>query len=189
MLITELTHHGYVFIGMDHFAKPDDELAIAQKAGDLHRNFQGYTTQPESDLLGFGVTSISMLQDVYIQNYKTIKAFYNAIDTGHFPIEKGVLLTQDDLIRRTLIMELMCQFQLSAEELENKYHLGFDLDFNDYFSVELTALDALEKDGLIRRLGNGIEVLPMGRLLIRNIASVFDTYLQQRESKSFSKAI
>jgi oxygen-independent coproporphyrinogen-3 oxidase len=189
MTIAELTKNNYVFIGMDHFAKPDDELAIAQEAGELHRNFQGYTTKPESDLLGFGMTSISMLQDVYIQNHKRLKDFYGAIDLKQLPIEKGVQLTQDDLIRRTLIMELMCQFRLSAPELENKYHLGFDLDFNDYFQRELFFLNDLEKDGLIHRSSDGFQVTSSGRLLIRNIAAVFDIYLQHKADKTFSKAI
>lgn len=191
--IDQLTHHGYVFIGMDHFAKPNDELTIAQQAGQLHRNFQGYTTQPESDLLGFGMTSISMLQDVYVQNHKHLKDFYRSIDAQELPIEKGVHLSQDDLIRRTVIMELMCQFQLSIPCLEAKYHLGFDCDFNDYFAPLLPQLDALEADGLLKRWSDGIEVTPIGRLLIRNIAAVFDTYLSDRTSdpttKTFSKAI
>lgn len=187
--IAQLTQNGYVFIGMDHFAKPNDELAIAQRAGVLHRNFQGYTTQPESDLLGFGITSISMLQDVYVQNHKRLKDFYSSIDARELPIEKGVRLSQDDLIRRTVIMELMCQFQLSVQDLEEKYHLGFDLDFNDYFAEELPKLDGLEADGLIKRWGDGIEVTPTGRLLIRNIASVFDTYLIPESNKRFSKSV
>jgi oxygen-independent coproporphyrinogen-3 oxidase len=187
--IAQLTQNGYVFIGMDHFAKPNDELAIAQQAGELHRNFQGYTTKPESDLLGFGITSISMLQDVYVQNHKRLKDFYRAIDAGELPIAQGVQLTRDDLIRRTAIMELMCQFQLSMPDLESKYHLGFDLDFNDYFESELTLLDALEADGLLRRWGDGIEVTSIGRLLIRNIASVFDTYLRQKSSQRFSQSV
>jgi oxygen-independent coproporphyrinogen-3 oxidase len=189
MTIAQLTESGYVFIGMDHFAKPNDELTLAQQAGQLHRNFQGYTTQPESDLLGFGMTSISMLQDVYIQNHKRLKDFYKAIDDGKLPIEKGVRLSQDDQIRRTVIMELMCQFQLSVQDLEEKYHLGFDLDFNDYFAQELPKLDALEADGLIKRWGDGIEVTPTGRQLIRNIAAVFDTYLGKRKVETFSKSI
>ncbi len=189
MTIAQLTQNGYGFIGMDHFAKPNDELAIAQRAGQLHRNFQGYTTQPESDLLGFGITSISMLQDVYSQNHKRLPDYYRAIAAQELPIEKGVQLSQDDLIRRTVIMELMCQFQLSAQDLETKYHLGFDLDFNDYFAQELPRLDALEADGLIRRWGDGIEVTPIGRLLIRNIASVFDAYLGDRTVGTYSKAI
>ncbi|WP_019499813.1 oxygen-independent coproporphyrinogen III oxidase [Pseudanabaena sp. PCC 6802] len=187
--IAQLTQHGYVFIGMDHFAKPDDELAIAQQAGQLHRNFQGYTTKPESDLLGFGITSISMLQDVYCQNHKKLKDFYQAIDAGELPIEKGIQLNRDDLIRRTAIAELMCQFKLSAPDLEEKYHLGFDLDFNDYFAEELVRLDALETDRLIERRGDGIEVTPLGRLLIRNIASVFDTYLKPEAIRGFSKSV
>lgn len=191
--IAQLTHNGYVFIGMDHFARPNDELAIAQQVGQLHRNFQGYTTKPESDLLGFGMTSISMLQDVYTQNHKRLKDFYQAIDANELPIEKGVRLNQDDLIRRTVIMELMCQFQLSVQDLEEKYHLGFDRDFNDYFAQEIPQLDALEADGLIKRWSDGIEVTAIGRLLIRNIASVFDAYLGDRTGDrtitTFSKAI
>lgn len=187
--ITQLTEADYVFIGMDHFAKPGDELAIAQKAGQLHRNFQGYTTKPESDLLGFGMTSISMVQDVYVQNHKRLQAFYRAIDAQTLPLERGVHLTHDDCIRRTVIMELMCQFQLSVQDLEAKYHLGFDCDFNDYFAEALPQLDALEADGLLKRWSDGIEVTPTGRLLIRNIAAVFDTYLGDRTANTFSKAI
>jgi oxygen-independent coproporphyrinogen-3 oxidase len=187
--IAQLTEAGYGFIGMDHFAKPNDELAIAQQAGQLHRNFQGYTTKPESDLLGFGVTSISMLQDVYIQNHKRLKDFYHALDTLKLPIERGVQLSQDDLIRRTVIMELMCQFRLSLEELEEKYHLGLNLDFNDYFADTLPKLDRLEADGLLKRWGDGLEVTPAGRLLIRNIAAVFDAYLVDRKTEVFSKSI
>jgi len=187
--IAQLTDAGYVFIGMDHFAKPNDELAIAQQTGKLHRNFQGYTTQPESDLVGFGITSISMVQDVYAQNHKRIRDFYRALDTNQLPIDRGVRLSQDDLIRRTVIMELMCQFQLSVQDLEAKYHLGFDLDFNDYFAPVLPQLDALEADGLLKRSRDGIEVTPSGRLLIRNIAAVFDAYLGDRTGNVFSKSI
>jgi len=187
--IAQLTDAGYVFIGMDHFAKPNDELAIAQQTGKLHRNFQGYTTQPESDLVGFGITSISMVQDVYAQNHKRIRDFYRALDTNQLPIDRGVRLSQDDLIRRTVIMELMCQFQLSVQDLEAKYHLGFDLDFNNYFAPVLPQLDALEADGLLKRSRDGIEVTPSGRLLIRNIAAVFDAYLGDRTGNVFSKSI
>lgn len=130
-----------------------------------------------------------MLQDVYIQNHKGLKDFYRSIDAQELPIERGVRLTQDDLIRRTVIMELMCQFQLSVQDLEAKYHLGFDLDFNDYFAAALPKLDTLEADGLLKRWGDGIEVTPSGRLLIRNIAAVFDAYLIDRVQETFSKAI
>ncbi|GAB4333939.1 MAG: oxygen-independent coproporphyrinogen III oxidase [Leptolyngbyaceae cyanobacterium] len=189
MTIAELTEKDYVFIGMDHFAKPNDELTIAQRAGKLHRNFQGYTTKPESDLFGFGITSISMLHDVYIQNHKRLKEFYGAIDEGRLPIEKGVTLTQDDIIRRTIIMELMCQFQLAQQDIEEKYHLGFDIDFDDYFWREIPKLKTLEADGLVKLYSDGIEITPIGRLLIRNIASVFDAYLGERKTGTFSKSI
>jgi oxygen-independent coproporphyrinogen-3 oxidase len=189
MTIAELTEKEYVFIGMDHFAKPNDELTIAQRAGKLHRNFQGYTTKPESDLFGFGITSISMLHDVYIQNHKRLKEFYGAIDEGRLPIEKGVTLTQDDIIRRTIIMELMCQFQLAQQDIEEKYHLGFDIDFDDYFWREIPKLKTLEADGLVKLYSDGIEITPIGRLLIRNIASVFDAYLGERKTGTFSKSI
>jgi oxygen-independent coproporphyrinogen-3 oxidase len=189
MTIEELTGGGYVYIGMDHFAKPDDELAIAQRNGDLHRNFQGYTTMPESELLGFGMTSISMLHDVYVQNQKRLKNFYQAIDANHLPIEKGVTLSRDDIIRRTIIMELMCQFQLSNDDIEEKYHLQFDLDFREYFHREQYDLRLLEADGLIEVTHNEIRVLPAGRLLIRNIASAFDAYLREKQMQRFSKAV
>ncbi|HEY9659015.1 MAG TPA: oxygen-independent coproporphyrinogen III oxidase, partial [Allocoleopsis sp.] len=190
MAIEELTANGYQYIGMDHFAKPNDELSIAQREGQLHRNFQGYTTKPESDLIGFGVTSISMLNDVYVQNHKRLKDFYRAIDQNELPIEKGVTLDQDDIIRRTVIMELMCQFQLSPDAIEEKYHLGFDLDFDQYFNHEKFQLRRLETDGLIKLSRNHIEVTPAGRLLIRNIASAFDCYIRQQTTNSrFSKAV
>lgn len=189
MTIEELSTNGYVFIGMDHFAKPNDELAIAQRNGQLHRNFQGYTTKAESDLFGFGMTSISMLHDVYVQNHKSLQSYYRAIDCGKLPIERGVKLDRDDIIRRTLIMELMCQFQLSPDEIEEKYHLNFDDNFAEYFSQEQLQLHLLEADGLIRLSRNHIEVTPTGRLLIRNIAAVFDRYLRARAMSDFSKAI
>lgn len=189
MTIEELGQNSYQFIGMDHFAKPNDELAIAQREGQLHRNFQGYTTKPESDLIGFGITSISMLHDVYVQNHKRLKDFYQAIDQGILPIERGVSLTQDDVIRRTVIMELMCQFELSKDEFEEKYHLSFDQDFDEYFASERWELKKLEADGLIHLSHNHIEVTPAGRLLIRNIAAAFDSYLKQKTMSNFSKAI
>ncbi len=189
MTIEELTANGYVFIGMDHFAKPNDELAIAQSNGQLHRNFQGYTTKAESDLFGFGISSISMLHDVYVQNHKSLKNYFRAIDTGELPIERGVILNGDDIIRRTLIMELMCQFQVSPDEIQEKYHLSFDCDFAKYFFPEQSQLQQLENDGLIRVSPNHIEVTPSGRLLIRNIAAVFDRYLGDRSFSGFSRAI
>ncbi len=189
MTIDDLTTHGYQFIGMDHFAKPTDELAIAQRQGNLHRNFQGYTTQPESDLLAFGITSISMTHDVYVQNHKALKPFYGAVERDHLPIAKGVTLTHDDVLRRAVIMELMCQFQLDKTDLEAKYHLRFDTDFDEYFAQELLALQHLAVDGLVKLSPNHIEVTPVGRLLIRNIAAVFDTYLKRQEARQFSQSV
>lgn len=189
MTIEELTEGGYVFIGMDHFAKPDDELTKAQEAGELHRNFQGYTTKPESDLFAFGMTSISMLEDVYIQNHKKLKDYYRAIDGGILPIEKGVRLSQDDIIRRAVIMELMCQFELCKNAIEEKYHLHFDLELDEYFAREIEELRLLEADGLVRLNGHKIEVTPTGRLLIRNIASIFDARTRQRQMTGFSRTI
>lgn len=189
MTIDELSGSGYQFIGMDHFAKPDDELAQAQAQGRLHRNFQGYTTQPESDLFGFGITAISMLQDVYGQNHKQLRPFYGAVDGGQLPLARGVSLTPEDQLRRAVIMELMCQFELSKSAIEEKYHLSFDRDFDSYFAPERRALEALEADGLVRMTPNHIEVLPPGRLLIRNVAAVFDTYLCDRNGRPFSQAV
>lgn len=189
MTIEELTQNGYQFIGMDHFAKPQDELAVAQREGQLQRNFQGYTTKPESDLFGFGITSISMLHDVYVQNHKQMKDFSQAIDVGILPIERGVTLNQDDVVRRTVIMELMCQFQLSKSVLEEKYRLSFAGNFDEYFATEISDLKHLESDGLICISDDQIQVTPAGRLLIRNIAAVFDAYLRQRTLSNFSKAI
>lgn len=189
MTSDRLTSAGYQFIGMDHFAKPNDELAIAQARGELHRNFQGYTTQPESDLLGFGMTSISMVQDVYSQNHKRLQDFYKAVDADRLPIERGVTLTKDDILRRAVIMELMCQFELSKVAIEEKYHLNFDQDFDEYFARERQDLEALAADGLVRLTPNHIEVLPAGRLLIRNVAAVFDTYLHNRTTQKFSQSV
>ncbi|MDJ0673997.1 MAG: oxygen-independent coproporphyrinogen III oxidase [Calothrix sp. MO_167.B42] len=189
MTIEELTSNGYIFIGMDHFSKPNDELTIAQQKGELHRNFQGYTTKPESDLFAFGVTSISMLNDVYVQNSKRLKEYYQAIDAGMLAINKGVSLNRDDILRRAIIMELMCQFQLSISDVEDKYHIAFDTDFEEYFAPELSALKPLVDDGLIKTFPNGIEVTPTGRLLVRNIASVFDAHSKNKVMKAFSKAI
>ena len=189
MSIDELTNQGYVFIGMDHFAKPDDELAIAQRNGELHRNFQGYTTKPESDLLSFGMTGISMLHDVYTQNQKRLKDYYRDIDANQFPIAKGVKLQGEDHLRQAIIIELMCQFHLCAKRLEEKYNIKLDAKLSDYFASEYVELKELAKDGLVEIQGDEIEVTPTGRLLIRNIASVFDVYLKQRQKKTFSQSI
>ncbi len=189
MTITELTRDKYVFIGMDHFAKPQDELAVAQGQGTLHRNFQGYTTQPESDLLGFGVTAISMLQDVYTQNYKCLPDFYRALEAPTLALESGVKLGPDDLVRRAVIKELMCQFRVSKDVLQAKYHLDLFEEFDQYFAPERPRLEALAADGLVHLETNQLQVTPLGRLLIRNVAAVFDAYLGSRQAPGFSRAV
>ena len=185
MTIEELEKGGYLFIGMDHFAKPNDELALAQEQGVLHRNFQGYTTKPESDLAAFGLTSITMLHDVYVQNHKQLKEYYQAIDAGKFPITRGVELTKDDILRREIIMELMCNFRLDKQVIERKYNI----DFAQYFAQEEEQLKSLEQDGLINLLPKTMEIPPSGRLLLRNIAYVFDNHTPKRKEQRFSRSI
>lgn len=185
MTIDKLTKAGYVFIGMDHFAKPQDELAVAQRERTLHRNFQGYTTKAQAELFGFGATSISMLHDGYVQNYKVLRDYYQAIQDGNLPIERGVYLNQDDIIRRQVIMNLMCHFRLVKGEIEQI----FSIDFDDYFSYELQQLKEMEEDGLLVLYPDRIDITPTGRLLIRNIASTFDVYLRSKKERRFSKAI
>lgn len=189
MTIATLTEAGYTFIGMDHFAKPDDELAIAQRQGQLHRNFQGYTTQPDSDLIGFGMTSIGMLNDVYTQNQKRLRDYYRAIDYQTLPIERGVTLDADDILRRSIIMELMCQFQVDRDVLAQKYGLSFKHSLEAHFPQEYLDLRNLEADGLLTLMPNRITITPIGRLLVRNIASVFDRYLRAQTYNGFSKAV
>ena len=175
--ISQLADADYVFIGMDHFAKPDDALAIAQKEGKLHRNFQGYSTQAECDLLAFGVSSISKVSDCYSQNMKTIDEYYDAIDHGHLPVLRGLKLNQDDLIRRVLIGELMCQFSLDAKSFAGAH----GINFAEYFAIEYQELKTLEDAGLVVLNNYDITVPIKGRLLARRVAMVFDRHL--RESK------
>ncbi|MDZ8036103.1 MULTISPECIES: oxygen-independent coproporphyrinogen III oxidase [unclassified Nostoc] len=184
MTIEELTNNQYLFIGMDHFAKTNDELAIAQRNGTLKRNFQGYTTHAETELFGFGATSISMLEDAYAQNHKELKDYYQTLAASSLPISKGIKLTQNDIIRRDVIMSIMSHFQLHKQDIENKYHISFD----EYFSEELEALKPLEADGLVSLSKNQIQITDIGRLLVRNIAVIFDTHTRTRETK-FSRAI
>jgi oxygen-independent coproporphyrinogen-3 oxidase len=184
MTIEELTNNEYLFIGMDHFAKTNNELAIAQRNGTLKRNFQGYTTHAETELFGFGSTSISMLEDTYAQNHKGLKDYYHAVSAGVIPTSKGIKLTQDDIIRRDVIMSIMSHFQLHKLDIEHKYHINFD----EYFSQELEELKPLEADELVNLFTNQIEITDIGRLLVRNIAVNFDTHTRTRERK-FSRAI
>jgi oxygen-independent coproporphyrinogen-3 oxidase len=184
--IRKLTEAGYVFIGMDHFARPDDELAVAQRQGRLHRNFQGYSTHAEADLMAFGVSSISKVGPSYCQNVKTIDEYYERLDQGLLPVMRGIELTPDDLLRRSIIQSLMCHFELSVAAIEMA-HL---IDFKTYFAPELAALREMEAAGLLLIEEGRLKVQPKGRLLVRVIAMAFDRYLSSaREQTRYSKVI
>ena len=181
-----LGNNGYKFIGMDHFAKPDDELAIAQSEGVLHRNFQGYTTQEECDLLGMGVSAISLLGDTYAQNHKELKQYYAEIEERGIALHTGLALSQDDCIRRDVIKALICNFKLDFDRLSETYHINF----NEYFAEDLALLQPLAEDGLLTLTDKSIVVSPRGRLLIRNICLCFDVYSRQlAKRQQFSRII
>jgi oxygen-independent coproporphyrinogen-3 oxidase len=175
--IEQLTNAGYVFIGMDHFAKPDDELSVALREKKLYRNFQGYITNAGTDLYAMGITSISQLNNIYAQNYKTEKEYYSALDNEILPTAKGYKLNDDDHLRREVVMRLMCDFELSFDPIEKR----FDIDFKDYFKWGLNNLKEMEDDELVTITDDGIKVSEMGRLLIRNIAMNFDGYIERKE--------
>ena len=186
MTIDHLTAAGYVFIGMDHFARPDDELAIAQRDGTLYRNFQGYSTHSECDLVAIGVTSIGMVGSTYSQNARTIDEYTKEIDAGKLPIFRGIELSEDDLLRRDVITRLICHFQLDFSSVEQRW----GIKFSDYFAADLGRLAAMQQDGLLDMDDSGIRVLPRGRLLIRNICMEFDKYLPPvSQQKNFSRVI
>jgi oxygen-independent coproporphyrinogen-3 oxidase len=177
---------GYVYIGMDHFALPDDALAVARRQGRLHRNFQGYTTQPECDLIALGVSAIGRVGATYSQNAKTLEEYYDLLDQGRLPVVRGLALSRDDLVRRSVIMALMCQGELQFEALET----AFLIDFNSYFAAELQALSVLQAQGLVRVGRSGITVTAHGWFFVRAVAMVFDRYLQADRNRSrFSKII
>ncbi|GAK85439.1 coproporphyrinogen III oxidase [Vibrio ponticus] len=184
--IGTLTGAGYQFIGMDHFALPDDELAVAQRNGILHRNFQGYTTQGECDLMGFGVSAISMIGDAYAQNQKELKKYYAQVNEQRHALWKGVSLDSDDLIRREVIKQLICNFKLDKVFIERE----FKLKFNQYFAQDLELLQTFINDGLVEVDESEIRVTLRGRLLIRNICMCFDKYLRDRaRQQQFSRVI
>ena len=180
MAIETLVEAGYVFIGMDHFARPDDELALAQKAGKLHRNFQGYSTHAELDLLAFGVSAIAKVGPVYAQNAKSLDEYYHDIDAGHLPVRRGYRMDDDDVLRRAVIQELMCHFNLDFAAISTTWQI----DFKTYFADALTQLQPLAEAGLLSMDDHGITVMPKGRLLVRIIAMAFDRYLQVDRQKA-----
>ncbi|MDH5546308.1 MAG: oxygen-independent coproporphyrinogen III oxidase [Gammaproteobacteria bacterium] len=183
--INKLTDAGYVYIGMDHFARPDDELAVAQREGSLYRNFQGYSTHADCDLIAIGSTSIGKVGNTYSQNVKTLEEYYERIDAGQLPVYRGIELNADDLLRREVITQLICHFELHMDRIEKQFNINFD----EYFAVELQEITQMQGDGLVSISGRCIEVKPVGHLLIRNICMVFDRYLRNNTEKRFSKVI
>jgi oxygen-independent coproporphyrinogen-3 oxidase len=177
---------GYVYVGMDHFALPDDALAVAKRQGRLHRNFQGYSTQPDCDLISLGVSAIGRVGATYSQNAKTLEEYYDLINQGRFPVVRGMDLSRDDMVRRAVIMAIMCQGELQYESFE----LAYLIDFKNYFASELEALKALQTNGMVIVDDNSIQVTSMGWFFVRAVAMLFDRYLQtDRKRARFSKII
>lgn len=185
--IDYMSEMGYKMIGMDHFAKPTDELFLAIDKGELNRNFQGYTTKGGSDLIGVGLTSISELDGCYSQNYKEMDEYESMIDAGKLPVHRGVTLTEDDKIRKKAIMDLMGGFRLSFAQLDKQ----FGINSKEYFKEALSKLGEFEADELLKVTKEGIEISPTGRMVVRNIAMSFDAYLSADDAnkKKFSKTV
>ncbi len=184
--IERLTDAGYVYIGMDHFARPDDELALAQQAGTLYRNFQGYSTHADCDLIGIGVTSIGKIDNTYGQNRRGLEEYYADLDAGRLPVFRGIELTRDDLIRRDMITRLICHFELDIPSAEAAWGIRFE----EYFADALMKLRDMAGDGLLELDPSQIRILPRGRLLVRNICMAFDAYLATKTGPiGFSRVI
>ncbi len=186
LTIERLTRAGYIYIGMDHFAKPEDELAVAQRHGTLCRNFQGYSTHGGCDLVGMGVSAIGVVGDSYAQNVHDLHSYEQRIDSGRLAVFRGVELSPDDRLRREVIMQLICHFTLDIDALEKKWGIRF----REYFAAAIPQLEAMLIDGLLRLERGTLQVLPAGRLLIRNICMVFDRYLHETPGQGgFSRVI
>ncbi len=184
--IRRLGAAGYEYIGMDHFARADDDLARAQRHGCLHRNFQGYSTRPDCDLIGFGVSAIGKVGPTYVQNVRTLDEYYESLRAGVLPVQRGIQLDSDDLVRRAVIMALMCQFEVSKEAIAAA-HL---IDFNEYFAEELRDLAPYQDAGLVENTKEWVSVTPKGKLLVRALAMVFDKYLRHdQRARPYSKIV
>jgi oxygen-independent coproporphyrinogen-3 oxidase len=183
--IEQLTAAGYRYIGMDHFALPDDELAIAQEEGTLQRNFQGYTTHGHCDLVGLGVSAISQIGDLYCPNSSDLNTYQDTLSSAQLATQRGLLCNQDDRVRRAVIQQLICHFELDFEQIEQ----AFTLDFRGYFKGLWPQLQAMQRDGLVTLDSRGIKVLPAGRLLVRSVCMVFDAYLDLHNRQRFSRVI
>jgi oxygen-independent coproporphyrinogen-3 oxidase len=177
---------GYQYIGMDHFALPDDALAVAKRQGRLHRNFQGYSTQPDCDLIGLGVSSIGKLGTSYYQNAKTLPEYYDALRQGQLPVQRGIALNRDDVLRRAVIMALMCQGRVEFESIE----LAHLIDMHEYFANELEQLRPMAEAGLVEIEPGAVQVTDTGWYVVRAVAMVFDRALQNdRQRERFSRII
>lgn len=182
----KLMEAGYIYIGMDHFALPEDDLAVAKRQGRLHRNFQGYSTQPDCDLIGLGVSSIGRIGPTYSQNVKTLEDYYDVLNQGRLPIARGLGLSNDDLVHRAVIMSIMCQGEVQFEAIE----LSHMINFKQHFAEELKQLEVFQNTGMLTMDDEGLEVTEMGWFFVRAIAMVFDQYLQADRSRArFSKII
>jgi oxygen-independent coproporphyrinogen-3 oxidase len=181
-----LINAGYVYVGMDHFALPEDALAVAKRQGRLHRNFQGYSTQPDCDLLGLGVSAIGRMGGTYSQNAKTMEEYVDMLDQGQWPIVKGLALSRDDLIRRAWIMAIMCQGRVNFED----FNLAWLIDVKKYFASEFKQIESLQAHGLVELSESSLQVTATGWFFVRGVAMVFDRYLQaDRNHHRFSKII
>ncbi len=180
LTIEKLTNAGFVFIGMDHFAKPEDEMAIALREKKMYRNFQGYSTNSGCDIFAFGITAISQLEKVYAQNWKTEKDYFKSLDDNILPTWKGYRLSEDDHIRRTVIMKLMCDFELNIPKINEE----LKINFNEYFRFGLANLKNMCEDGIVSLENDSIKISEMGRLLIRNIVMNFDGFIERKEDKA-----
>ncbi len=185
LAISRLTAAGYIYIGMDHFALPEDELTLAQKNGRLQRNFQGYSTRRECDLVGLGMSAIARIGDGYAQNLKTIPGWQDAVHSGELPIWRGITLATEDRLRRQIIESVMCHGQIRFGPFEER----FEIDFEEHFMPEIHELKPLAADGLLTLDADGFEATPAGRLLLRRIAMIFDEHAARAEGQQYSRVI
>ena len=183
-IIDTLTDAGYLYVGMDHFVKPEDELAKAMHDGTLQRNFQGYSTQLAPELLGIGVSSISSTADLYCQNVKTVDEYFALLEQGKLPVQRGLRLTAEDQLRRDVIMQLICRMGIDTEQTGERH----GIDFERHFAAEMRVLADMEREGLLESEGGHIRVTAAGRPLVRNICMVFDAYLDPSRQR-FSRTI
>ena len=185
LTIARLTAAGYIYIGMDHFALPTDELAIAREEGTLQRNFQGYSTHADCDLIGIGVSSIGKVHNTYSQSVKELSQYYARIDEGMLPIQRGYNLSEDDCLRREVILDLMCQGRIDFSKFEEHY----GIDFVAYFADALDQLAEPVADGLVTFDDHELVLQPEGQLMLRNVAMAFDAYLGAEQKGNFSRTV